>query len=162
MLARVCATLVLLPLVLVAGCRHVPRTEDEARACVDDAAAQKSGVALYRCLDQRTRWAVESAYRDQSVMRSLISARYSEDTAAAALAPLAAATEPDAPHYFEVVMGADPLRGAPTRHYHGRYADKWWGLTDLGDEWTQRQEHADHELKTVRENLKLLDKAESK
>ncbi len=153
--------------VALAGCHAMPRTADEARACVSQAIGHNDGAALYRCLDQRTRWAIDSSYRDQAVTRSLIAARYPEDTAAAALAPLTAAAAADAPHYFAGVLGPGELGALGQRLVTGslhfvRYSDKGWGLADLGDEWTQHQEHADHELKTVRENIKLLDKADPK
>jgi hypothetical protein len=183
--ARSCLVLLL----LVAGCRRGPRTAEEAFADTERALAADDAVALFRCLDQQTRWEVESAYKDQQLMRTIIRAKYPEEEAERALAPLAAAAESDAARYFARVAterrmlerfrarlgtASAPLARRPgdgddhvylwrqdgqPLHF-ARNRDTTWGWSELGTEWALEKDRANHAVSTVRENAALYQKAE--
>ncbi len=172
------------------GCQpRPPRSPEAALERLQAAVAGGDGVALYWCLDQATRWAIESTWRDQRNMRTIITAKYPEAEARQALGRLAAAAEPDAKRYFAAVARErqllEQLRarlgpaaaatrqqetdrtvllarsgGAPLRFARGR--DGSWGFAELDGEWRREQERAVHALATVRENASLYQRAQAR
>src|SRR5205823_4424396 len=118
--------LLLVTLLLGAACARRARSPEEALTQVERAIVAGDGAALYDCLDERTRWSIDSAYQDQRLQRTIILGRYPEEEAARALAPLGAAAEADVSRYFARVTAErhtlDQLRrrlgaagGAPVR-----------------------------------------------
>jgi hypothetical protein len=171
-----------------AGCHKRPRTPDEAFLRVEHDLAASDGVDLFQCLDQQTRWAIEGAYKDQRLMRTIIQAKYPESEAERALAPLAAAAEDDVPRYFAHVardrhtleglrprLGSGAIAtkldgegaailsrpdGAPLHFKRGK--DGSWGLAELYTDWQLEQDRASHAVRTVRDNATLYQKAEQR
>jgi hypothetical protein len=183
MMGRRLALLLLLPPLFVGGCHRGATTPEEAFGQVERAIMAQDGVTLYRYLDRSTQWAIDAAYKDQQLMRTIIRAKYPEEEQARALQPLQAAAEPDAAHYF---ARAAANRGSfetyrrkldavaqppPIPHVDGasavlvaglhfvRDVDGSWGLSDLGPEWALEKDRASHGVKTVRENAALYKKA---
>jgi hypothetical protein len=179
---------VFLMLVLVA-CHHRPKTPEEAYLRLERAVAAGDAEALYELLDKQTRWAVLSAYNDQRLQRTIISAKYPEREAQAALARLQAAEEASAPRYFarvcrdrQLLEPARQLLGASNQPFSvehdrpneclvkrpsagavrlHRDLDGTWGWGDLGIVWELERDRASHAVKTVRDNAALYQKAES-
>jgi hypothetical protein len=188
MAIRVTSLCVALALVCcAAGCEGRPRTPEEAYLAIERALLAGDGAALYRALDQETRWSVESTLRDQRLMRTIISAKYPEDEAGRALLQLEAAAETQPARYFGMVVERRGLleryrarlgpkeaplslrpdgenavmaargTGSPLRLLRGR--DGSWGLAELAPEWALERDRASHAVSTVRENAALYQKA---
>ncbi len=179
---------VALVLLLAVGCHRGAKTPDEAFHEVERAVAAGDGVALYKYLDRSTRWAIDSAYKDQQLMRTIITAKYPEEEQARALQPLAAANEPDAAHYFARSVndrrlfdiyrrrlgsvsgpiahkpdgeGAEWIArqdGGPFHFVHD--SDGNWGFSEMAQEWALEKDRANHAVKTVRDNAALYKKAD--
>jgi hypothetical protein len=174
--------------VVAAGCHRGPETAEAAFVALERAVAADDALAFYRLFDDETRWSIESVLHDQKLMRTIIAAKYPESEADKALAPLAAADERDAAHFFarrdgerHIVAsyrrrlgavsgpivskpdGADAMYvarqdGLPFRFHHDR---RGWGFSELDGEWTLEKDRTIHALHTVQENAKLYQKAES-
>jgi hypothetical protein len=182
----------LVPLVLLAaaGCHRGARSAEDAYVAFEKAVKAGDAEAFYAALDQPTRWAIESAFSDQRMMRTIITAKYPEAEAQKELARLAAAEESDAARYFAHVDrdrqilaryrarveaatgavtsravgddGAEVARGsAPPLRFH-RDNHGRWGFAELAAEWVLEKDRAAHAVKTVRENAALYQKAEEK
>lgn len=172
---------------LVVGCQHGARTPEKAFIEVERALVAGDAAALLPFLDRATRWSIDSAYRDQQLMRTLIEARYPEEEQPRALQPLAAASEPTVGRYFarlarerRTLEGLRKRLGAPSgalmRRPDGMSAiglaradgmplhfvrddDGSWGLSELGADWALEKDRANHAVKTVRDNAALYKKA---
>jgi hypothetical protein len=185
MRARV-ATLALL---LLGGCARGPKTPEQAFQQLERAVAGGDAAAFYALLDQPTQWAIQSALKDQRLQRTIISAKYPDAEAQKALATLAAAEEHEPAQYFRrlngerhiveafrkrlgsvsgpimsKIDGADDVwvarqDGMPFRFHKNR--DGSWGFTELRGDWELEKDRAQHAVKTVQENAKLYQKAET-
>ncbi len=188
-LAIVAVLAVLLGGALGAGCARGEKTPEAAFQKLERAIAAGDAVSFYKLLDQPTRWSVESTLHDQRLMRTIISAKYPEAEAGKALATLAAAEETDAAHYFarlnrdrhlveayrkrlgsvsgpikSKIDGPDDVwvarqDGMPFRFHKNK--DGSWGFTELRGDWELEKDRAAHAVKTVQENAKLYQKAET-
>lgn len=167
-----------------AGCRERAKSARDAFARVERAVAAGDALALYQSLDAATRAAVESAYHDERLERTIITAKYPEAEQPAALAKLDAAAAGDADRYFARVAQArktvegfrkrlgsvsGPILEKPDGdgaawvarqdglpfHFR-RDSDGSWGLSELAAEWALDQDRANHAVKTVRENGALF------
>lgn len=172
------------------GCQpRLPRSPEAALERMQTSVEGGDAVGLFFSLDQVTRWAIESTWRDQRNMRTIITAKYPEPEAREALGRLAAAAEPDSRRYFAAVAkerqlierlrarlgpaAATTRQGAaegvvllvragrpPLRFARSR--DGSWGFAELESEWRGEQERAVHALATVRENAVLYQRAEAR
>jgi hypothetical protein len=163
----------------------------EALERLEAAVEAGDGVRLFRCLDQVTRWAIESTWRDQRNMRTIIAAKYPEPEARQALGRIEAAAETDVARYFAASARERQLlerlrarlgpaaTAATSRELAGKDAvvlarpgrpplrfargrDGSWGFADLEGEWGREQERAVHALATVRENAALYQSAQGR
>jgi hypothetical protein len=174
--------------IVAAGCHHGAKTAEAAYVGLEHAVAAGDATAFYQLLDDETRWSIESVLHDQKLMRTIIAAKYPESEAEKALAPLAAADERDAAHFFarldgerHIVTGyrrrlgavSGPVMtkpdgadaawvarqdGMPFHFHHDRHG---WGFSELAAEWTLEKDRNIHALHTVQENAKLYQKAEN-
>jgi hypothetical protein len=171
--------------ILLVGCHA--RTPEAAFQEVERSLAAGDGLALYKVLDRATTHAIDGAYRDQRLQRTIIEAKYPEEEQARALQPLQAAAETDAAHYFahackdrrtfdqyrprlgslsgpvlqkgdgEKALWVARQDGMP---FHFAKETGGWVWTELGPEWTLEKDRASHAVKTVRDNAALYKKAE--
>jgi hypothetical protein len=174
-----------LSLMCLAACSHATDPEDAFRR-VERALAAGDGMAIFPYLDQPTRWAIQSAFEDQRMMRTIITAKYPEEEQARALQPLTAAEEIDVSHYFAhvvrdrhtcdqyrprlgsasgpIMLRADGPSGLwiarqDGRPFHfARDSRGNWGWSELGQEWALEKDRANHAVKTVRDNAALYNK----
>jgi hypothetical protein len=171
--------------VLLLACHA--RTPEEAFARLERAMAAGDGLALYEVLDHATQKAIDSAYHDQQLQRTIIQAKYPDEEQARALQPLGAAAEADAAHFFAHACGdkrtfdqyrprLGPVSG-PVKTKPDGDAAMWlarqdgmafhfvketggWSFSELAQEWALEKDRANHAVKTVRENAALYKKAE--
>ena len=180
-------TLVAFALV-AAGCHRGPATPEAAYLALEQAVAANNALAFYALVDDETRWSMESVFHDQKLMRTIISAKYPEAEADKALAPLAAADERDAAHFFarvdatrHIVAGYQRRLGAVSgpvmtkpdgadaawvarqdgMPFHFHHDKRGWAFSELAAEWALEKDRNIHALHTVQENAKLYQKAES-
>ncbi len=151
-----------LGLVLI-ECHPRLNTPEKFQAGLQTAVAQSDGLLFFRCLDLETRWSIESTFRDQKTMRTLILAKYPEAEMARALFSMPFADEPDAPHFFARWATENKLfdrdRQAPFANLPPkRSSDGNYGLDPWLGEWKVLQERAAHDLMTVRQNAALYRK----
>jgi hypothetical protein len=172
----------------LSACHRGPKTPTAAYLAMEPAIAGGDALAFYPLLTEQTRWSVESTWRDQKLMRTIISAKYPEAEAQKELARLAAAEEPDAAHYFARLAGergtvtqyrrrlgavsgevkTKPMAeddvyvaradGMPFRFHRNKNGS--WGFSELEQEWALEKDRATHAVKTVQDNAKLYQKAE--
>src|SRR5262245_48111744 len=91
---------ILLVTLAVVACERGPKTPEEAYQKVERAIAAADAHAVYTLLDRKTRSAIDAAYRDQQLQRTIIVAKYPDAEQARALQPLAAAAEEDPEKFF--------------------------------------------------------------
>jgi hypothetical protein len=179
-----------LALVVAAGCTRGPKTPEQAFLQLERAIAAGDAVAVYGLVDQKTRWSIQSALKDQRLERTIISAKYPEAEAQKALASLRAAEETDPAQYFKRVnderhvveafrkrLGSvsGPIKnkidgpdsawvaredGMPFHFSKNR--DGSWGWMELRGDWDLEKDRAQHAVKTVQDNAKLYQNAEEK
>ena len=164
------------------GCHSRPRTPEDAYARVERAIAAADCAGVFPLVDGKTRAAIESVHHDERLQRTIISAKYPEAEAQAALAKLAAADESDVERYFVRRCAADktlegyrkrlgsvsgPIVTKPDASgtwvarkdgmpLHFANSDgRGWAWTELGTEWSLEKDRASHALQTVRDNAKL-------
>jgi hypothetical protein len=174
-------------ILLLLACHGGAKTPDEAFQKVERALAAGDGVGLYALLDRPTQKAIDSAYGDQRLQRTIIEAKYPEAEQARALQPLGAAAEADTAHYFAHACNDrhtfDQYRprlgsvSGPIKHKPDGESAMWvarqdgmpfhfvkesggWSFSELGPEWALEKDRANHAVKTVRENAALYKKAE--
>jgi hypothetical protein len=170
------------------GCKK-PLSPEEAFRRVEHAVAAGDGLELYSLLDPTTRTSVEGTYKDQRLMRTIISAKYPEAEAERELKRLEPAAEIDAPHYFAKVAQARRLfdlyrrrlgsvsgpivqkaegpdvvlvarqDGLPFRLHR---SSEGWRLSELESEWALEKDRAVHAVKTVHENAAIYQKVGQK
>jgi hypothetical protein len=167
------------------GCKK-PLSPEEAFRRVEHAVAAGDGLELYALLDPATRASIEGTYKDERLMRTIISAKYPEVEAARELQRLEPAAEIDAPHYFAKVAQARQLFDTYRRRlgsvsgpivskaegpdvvlvmrqdglpFRLRRGSDGWRLAELDTEWSLEKDRAVHAVKTVHENAALYQKA---
>jgi hypothetical protein len=173
-------------LVMLAGACRPKEPPDAVFLRLERAVAAGSGVELYRLLDPATQQAVDGAYRDERLMRTIIAAKYPEKARAEELQHLAAAAEDDVERYFAKVAEQrrlfDTLRrrlgsvSGPVRErpdgtdglmlsredglpFRLRRTRAGWRFVELQAEWALERDRADHAVKTVHDNAALYKKA---
>jgi hypothetical protein len=178
-----------LALLVAAGCSRGPKTPEQAFQQLERAVAAGDAAAVYGLVDQHTRWSIQSALKDQRLMRTIITAKYPEAEAQKALATLRAAEETDPAQYYKRVnderrvveafrkrLGSvsGPIKskidgpdavwvarqdGMPFHFAKNR--DGSWGWSELRGDWELEKDRAQHGVKTVQENAKLYQKTET-
>jgi hypothetical protein len=178
-----------LALLVAAGCTRGPKTPEQAFRSLERAIAAGDAVAVYKVLDEPTRWSIQSTLKNQRLMRTIISAKYPEAEAQKALATLRAAEEPDPAQYFKRINddrhvveafrkrlgavsgpikskidGADAVwvaRETGMPFHFAKNKDGSWGWSELRGDWELEKDRAQHAVKTVQDNAKLYQKAEA-
>jgi hypothetical protein len=177
----------LIALVLV-GCTRGPKTPEQAFQKLERAIAAGDAAAVYKLLDQETRWSIQSTLKDQRLQRTIIMAKYPEADAQKALATLRAAEEANPAQYFKRInderhiveayrkrLGSvsGPIKNkidGPDAEWVSRQdgmpfhfaknKDGSWGWSELRGEWELEKDRAQHAVSTVQENARLFQKAE--
>ncbi len=177
-----------LALLVAAGCSRGPKTPEQAFQKLERAIAAGDAVGVYRVLDEKTRWSIQSTLRDQRLQRTIIGAKYPEAEAQKALTMLRAAEEVDPAQYFKRVNderhvveafrkrlgsvsgpikskidGADAVwvaREDGMPFHFAKNRDGSWGWSELRGDWDLEKDRAQHAVKTVQDNAKLYQKAE--
>jgi hypothetical protein len=179
------AALLFAAVLLGSGCKK-PLSPEEAFRRVEHAVAAGDGLELYSLLDPPTRASIEGTYKDQRLMRTIISAKYPEAEAERELKRLEPAAEIDAPHYFAKVAQARRLFDTYRRRlgsvsgpimqkaqgpdvvlvarqdglpFRLRRSSEGWRLNELESEWALEKDRAVHAVKTVHENAAIYQKA---
>ena len=178
-----------LVLTIAAGCHRGPKTPEQAFQQLERAIAAGDAVAVYRLVDEQTRWSIQSALKDQRLQRTIITAKYPEAEAQKALATLRPAEEADPAQYFKRVNderhvveayrkrlgsvsgpikskidGADAVwvaRQDGMPFHFAKNKDGSWGWSELRGDWELEKDRAQHAVKTVQDNAKLYQKAEA-
>jgi hypothetical protein len=178
-----------LVLTVAAGCHRGPKTPEQAFRQLERAIASGDAAAVYRLVDQQTRWSIQSALKDQRLQRTIITAKYPEAEAQKALATLKPAEEADPEQYFKRVNderhvveayrkrlgsvsgpikskidGADAVwvaREDGMPFHFAKNKDGSWGWNELRGDWELEKDRAQHAVKTVQDNAKLYQKAEA-
>jgi hypothetical protein len=170
------------------GCRKGEKTPEAAYLRFEQAVIEGDGLALYDCLDRATRTSVQSAYGDERLMRTLVTAKYPEADQARELTRLQQSEELDPAHYFARAIKDEQLPESWRRRLGSKSSalierkesDRStsvgrqdgtpfvfckeggaWGFCELEAAWKAHKERAHHAKKTVQENATLYQKAEA-